>query len=311
MAKQSAADQPHPESKRGAKPLATVALQGDVMDHEKLAARHGELVEMTAQQQALVNEFGDGLPWHPDHYEAAIRGELRRGCDAFLRAGRYLIVARECAVHGEWAGILGRLGVEARQAQRMMEAARRVCALPNASRATQLVEAAGTQSKLIELLSLPEDQFAELAESGATGGLGLDDLADMTRDDLRAAVREARADLEAKDQRIGKLSDDLNRAEEKAAKAQRKWKSGSPDDQQVTLEQRVVEGKHEILAAIGGEKSGLAAALIELANHCNAHELDCSQFVGDVIGELLGAVRTVRDGYDYGFAIPLVNDAGA
>lgn len=311
MAKKSAADQPQPEPKRGAKPLAAVALQGDVMDPDKLAARHGELVVMTAQQQALVDEFGDGLPWHPDHYEAAIRGELRRGCDAFLRAGRYLIVARECAVHGEWAGILGRLGMEPRQAQRMMEAARRVCALPNASRATQLVEAAGTQSKLIELLSLPEDQFAELAEKGATGDLELDELADMTRDELRAAVREARADIDAKDQRIGKLSEDLNRAEEKAAKAQRKWKSGTPDDQQVVLEQRIVEAKHAIIANIGSEKSGLVSAVLELANHCNEHDLDCAQFLGDTLGELLQAVRFVRDGYELGFAIPVVNDAEA
>jgi len=311
MAKKSAAEQPQPEPKRGAKPLAAVALQGDVMDPGKLAARHGELVAMTAQQQALVDEFGDGLPWHPDHYEAAIRGELRRGCDAFLRAGRYLIVARECAVHGEWAGILGRLGMEPRQAQRMMEAARRVCALPNASRATHLVEAVGTQSKLIELLSLPEDQFAELAEKGATGDLDLDDLADMTRDDLRAAVREARADLEAKDQRIGKLSDDLNRAEEKAAKAQRKWKSGTPDDQQIVLEQRIVEAKHAIIANIGSEKSGLVSAVLELANHCNEHDLECAQFLGDTLGELLQAVRFVRDGYELGFAVPVVNDAGA
>lgn len=311
MAKKPAADQPQPEPKRGAKPLAAVALQGDVMDPDKLAARHGELVVMTAQQQALVDEFGDGLPWHPDHYEAAIRGELRRGCDAFLRAGRYLIVARECAVHGEWAGILGRLGMEPRQAQRMMEAARRVCALPNASRATQLVEAAGTQSKLIELLSLPEDQFAELAEKGATGDLELDELADMTRDELRAAVREARADIDAKDQRIGKLSEDLNRAEEKAAKAQRKWKSGTPDDQQVVLEQRIVEAKHAIIANIGSEKSGLVSAVLELANHCNEHDLDCAQFLGDTLGELLQAVRFVRDGYELGFAIPVVNDAEA
>lgn len=311
MSKKPAADQPHPESKRGAKPLAPVAVGGDVMDPDKLAARHGELVEMTAQQQALVDEFGDGLPWHPDHYEAAIRGELRRGCDAFLRAGRYLIVARECAVHGEWAGILGRLGMEPRQAQRMMEAARRVCALPNASRATQLVEAAGTQSKLIELLSLPEDQFAELAEKGATGDLELDELADMTRDELRAAVREARADIEAKDQRIGKLSEDLNRAEEKAAKAQRKWKSGTPDDQQIVLEQRIVEAKHAIIANIGSEKSGLVSAVLDLANHCNENGLDCAQFLGDTLGELLQAVRFVRDGFELGFAIPVVHDAEA
>lgn len=311
MAKKPAAEQPHPETKRGAKPLPAATIEGDVVDGQALAVRHGELVEMNAQQQALVEQFGDGLPWHPDHYEAAIRGELKRGCEAFLRAGRLLAVARDCALHGEWTGILQRLGLEPRQAQRMIEAARRVTALPNASRATDLVAAAGTQSKLIELLSLPEDQFAELADKGATNGLELDDLADMTRDELRAAVREARADLEAKDQRIGKLSDDVNKVEEKLTKAQRKWKAATPDDQQVILEQRIIEAKHEIIANIGTQKTGLVSGLIDLAEHCNANELDCSTFMGETLDELIAALRTVRDGYDYGFAVDLAIDAEA
>lgn len=130
----------------------------------------------------------------------------------------------------------------------------------------------------------------------------------MTRDELRAAVREARADLAAKDQRITKLSDDLNKSEEKTVKAQRKWKAASPDEQQVTLEQRVIEAKHELIANIDTQKAGLTSAILDLANHCNENELDCAQFLGDVIGELLGAIREVRDGYEFGFAIPVVND---
>lgn len=311
MAKKPAAEQSHPETKRGAKPLSAATIEGDVVDGQALAVRHGELVQMNAQQQALVEQFGDGLPWHPDHYEAAIRGELKRGCEAFLRAGRLLAVARDCALHGEWTGILQRLGLEPRQAQRMIEAARRVTALPNASRATDLVAAAGTQSKLIELLSLPEDQFAELADKGATNGLDLDDLADMTRDELRAAVRELRADKEAKDQRISKLSDDVNKVEEKLTKAQRKWKAATPDDQQVILEQRIIEAKHEIIANIGTQKTGLVSGLIDLAEHCNDNELDCSKFMGETLDELIAALRTVRDGYDYGFAVDLAIDAEA
>lgn len=294
---------------KGRKPLEAVAITGDVYDADTLAQRHQQLAAMNEHQQALVDEYGDGLPWHPDHYEAAIRGELRRGCEAFLRAGRYLLVARECAVHGEWVSLLTRLGISQPQAHRMTEAARRVSALPNHSRANDLIAAAGTQSKLIELLSLPEDQFTELAEEGATGGLERDDVANMTRDELRAAVREARADASAKDDHISKLSDRLNRAEEKAHKAARHWKSSTPDDQQLMLEQRVVAAKLEITAAVGTEKYGLAAALVELADHCNANGLDCAAFVGGTLDELIGAVRHLRDGYDYGFPVALAQDA--
>jgi hypothetical protein len=311
MAKQSAADQPHPETQRGAKPLQVVAIQGDVMDGDKLAVRHGELVQLNKEQQALVDQFGDGLPYVREIYIAESQRDMRTAAEAAVRVGRRLIVMKAHEPRGEWMSSLSQLGIGQDTAERMMAAARRLEALPNSAPARNLIEATKSQSKLFELLSLPEDQFKELAAEGETEGLALDDLAGMTRNDLRDAIREIKADLAAKDERISKLSDQVNKAEEKAAKAARKWKTGTPDDQQITLEQRVIEGKHEVLAALGGEKSGLAIALMELADHCNTHGLDCSQFMGDAIGELMGALRIVRDGFNYGFDVPVVNDAGA
>lgn len=173
------------------------------------------------RRHAIEEQFADGLPWHPAHYEAEIRRELRAGCEAFLRAGRLLLVARECAAHGEWYEILERLGLEREQARRMIEAARRVAGLSNRSTSSDLLAAVKNQSKLIELLSLPEDQFAELAETGATNGLSTDEVAKMGVRELRAAVRDLRADAEAKDrvlrdkeERISKLDVALQRARE-------------------------------------------------------------------------------------------------
>src|SRR2546427_632919 len=84
-------------NKRGAKPLAQAESVTPELDTSNLAERSQELVTLGEHQSEVVDQFGDGLPWHPDHYENAIRSELRRGCEAFLRAGRYLVVARECA----------------------------------------------------------------------------------------------------------------------------------------------------------------------------------------------------------------------
>lgn len=260
------------------------------------------------RQHQLVEQFGDGLPWHPDHYEAAIRSELRRGCDAFLHAGRYLIVARECALHGEWEGMLGRLGLARDQAWRMMEAAKRIAALPNVARAQHLIEVTGTQSKLIELLSLPEEQFAELAETGKTGDVTLDDVEAMTRDELRATVRELRADLDAKSQRISKISGDLEREHEKLTKAQRKWKSATPDEKQLTLQHAVSDAEAAIIADLGNDKAGLRATVTALATHCYENDLDCAAFLGDVFGRLLDAVRRVRDDDRVPVEVPIVRD---
>lgn len=259
-------------------------------------------------QQELVDQYGDGLPWQPDHYEAAIRQELRRGCEAFIRAGRYLLVARECALHGEWEGMRERLGLGRDQALRMMEAARRISAIPNVATSRHLIESVKSESKLIELLSLPQDQFKELAEVGETGDLALDDIVTMSVRELRNQVRELRADSEAKDSRISKLSDDLNKEHEKLAKAQRRWKSATPDDQLVQLQQAVTEAEQNVLAAIGSESAGFRAAVATLAEHADSNGLDTRRFLGDTIGRLLTALRIVRDDDELPFPIPRIND---
>ncbi|MGB3393225.1 MAG: hypothetical protein WA956_05705 [Stenotrophomonas sp.] len=310
MAKKPAPEQPASESKRGAKPLPDADIVGDQADDSAEAARHGELVVMNDHQQALVNQFGDGLPWHPDHYEAAIRIEIGRSAESFLRAGRMLLVARACCIHGEWGGMLKRLNLGETTALHMMAWARQVQGLANPARVQDLQAAASTIGKMIELSRLPEEQFKALAEEGRTGELELDDVASMTRDELRAAVREARADLEAKDQRINKLSDDLNREHEKTTKAQRRWKAADSDQQLVILKQSVTEAEQMVAAALGGEKSGLRAAVRALAAHAsdNGQDNDAATFISDMIGRLLNSVRIVRDDEDLLIAIPLVND---
>ena len=51
MAKKPAADQPHPESKRGAKPLSGAELAGDLTDAQALTVRHGERIGIGGQGQ--------------------------------------------------------------------------------------------------------------------------------------------------------------------------------------------------------------------------------------------------------------------
>jgi hypothetical protein len=251
---------------------------------------------MAAHAAEVIEAFGDGLPWSPQHYETAIRNELRRGCDAFLRAGRYLTVARECSAHGEWLDMLGRLGMEPRQAQRMMEAARRIVALPNASTSTHLIAATGTQSKLIELLSLPEDQFAELATAGETGGLGIDDVAEMTVQELRAAVREARAEADAARAHTAERDTKISRLQDDVAKAKRKWKAATPDEQSATLREQVDQAKQIVLNALAPESddAGLMGALLALAAHADEHRIDVRTYMGGVIAELIDTLDRIR-----------------
>ena len=300
-----AKDQP---GKRGAKPVKPAAPALEVIGEALTAHRQGVAV-MTEQQQQVLAKFGDGLPYVRDLYIAENRLDVRHAAEAAVRVGRRLLVMKEHESHGEWLNCLTAIGIDARTAQRMMEAARRLAALPNAATVAALTDAAGGQAKMFELLSLPEDQFSELATDGSTQGLELDDVEGMTVRELREAVREARADRDARAERNAKLSEAVERAEEKASKAQRRWKSAKPDERLAMLQQCVTEAELEITAALRGNgKTGLLVAVNELANHCIENDLDSSEFLGDVFRRLLLTVRLVRDHEDYGIAIPVVGD---
>lgn len=254
--------------------------------------------EINERQQLAVATFGDGLPWHPEHYEHEIRSELARGVSAFIRAGRLLTVARECAAHGGWAGMLDRLRMAPRQAQRMMLAARRVAALPNTSRATHLLEAAGSQAKFIEMLSLPDEEFAELATDGKTGALNLDDIAEMTRDELRAAIRESRETIAAKDERATERERRIERLQRDLAKAKRERAEATPDDIAGDLRDevsRAVMAARVTVLSRAAEVRSVRNAVAELLEHGTATDTDYREFVAGLLQELLTDVRIVRD----------------
>jgi hypothetical protein len=283
------------------------------MAKTKTAPATGELVERESEyqrtKQLLVAEFGEGLHWDPDHYTAAIAAEMKRGCEAFLRAGRLLVVAKGCASHGEWSGMLDRLGLEPRQAQRMMEAARRVAALPNASTSTHLLEAAGSPSKLIELLSLPEEQFTQLAEEGETGELSLDDVAKMGVRDLRNAVREARADLDAKDERAAERERKIEALQKELRKAKGQRERATPEERAAELRTLATATQLHLVAAVhaqGEDSDSLFTRFrdlreaAELAGDAGEHD----DFMAGLIGDLMGQLRRLRDV----FGLPPVND---
>jgi len=87
------------------------------------------------------------------------------------------------------------LGIEDRVSRRFMLAAEKF-----SNRAlAPVLKSIGNQSKLFELLVLDADEVDELAAGGEVRGLDADAIAGMTRNELRAALRESRAALAAKD----------------------------------------------------------------------------------------------------------------
>lgn len=306
-----------PDAKTGltAAPWATVPA-GELITQPKsplpeLADQRQTEARYNERRELAIAEFGDGLPWSLEHYESEIRGEMRRGCESFLRAGRYLVVVRECTTHGEWQGMLDRLGLSQPQAHRMVEAARRMARLPNHSRANDLVSAAGTQSKLIELLSLPDDEFEELAMAGATGDLTIDSVAKMTRDELRAAVRDARGDIDAKDTRAANQEREIESLRKQLSKARLEANRATPDETAAKLRDKCQIAAGQCCADVLST-SEEAMSLYNRFTQLRAHAADQGNltahdaYLGGLIGEVMAALRSLRDE----LGLPIVGDHG-
>jgi flagellar motility protein MotE (MotC chaperone) len=171
--------------------------------------------------------------------------------------------------------------------------------------------------RMRDLRGLPSDELTALVEAAKDADKEtVLDLAEelivkqkLDKQKLQDELQEARADLEAKEQRITKLSDDLNKEHEKLSKAQRKWKSATPDERQKILQHAVADAEAAIIADLGNAKNGLRAAVIALAEHCHEEGLECGEFLGDTFGRLLNAVRMVRDDERAG-VVPIVHDQG-
>ncbi len=270
--------------------------------------------------QQIIDEYGGGLPWHPLHYYERIATEMHRSAEAFVRAGGYLIVAQAYSAHGQWLDLLEQLRLSPRSAQRMMLAARRLLGSPNTTTssylaasnttastyvtspgATRLLEASGGTSKLIELLSLPEEEFQALKDAGETpSGLSVDDVAQMTTSELREALREARKDLAAREERQAKLQKQVDRAEMKAAKATREWRDAAPDERMVKLRRDIETAAGRARLAISASSpsgSSLASRIADLVDYANEIDEDYRGYLDGVVGEFDALLQNIRDRY--------------
>lgn len=182
---------------------ALAALREQTQAEQLAAAQHESAVRAMAKQVGYALDAID-----PDLICRDIAAHMRRSVESCLEVGRGLCVLKAATGHGDFMARLEALGIEERVARRFMQAAFKF-----SNRATSpVLKAAGTQSKLFELLVLDDEQIEAFELQGEVAGVTLEDVARMGVRELRAALREARAEkaaaerlIEAKNQQIDKL----------------------------------------------------------------------------------------------------------
>ncbi len=173
--------------------------------------------QQDAMVRAVAQRLGYQLPadcTDPDLIQRDIAANMRRSVEACLEVGRGLRVLKEACQHGQFVARMEVLGLEESVARRFMQAAMKF-----SNRAsTHVLEAAGNQTKLFEMLVLDDEQIEELELTGQTGELKLDDIATMSVKELRAKLREERAERAATERLLADKRSELENTKRKVAK---------------------------------------------------------------------------------------------
>lgn len=203
-------------------PTVITATPPDIAEAEILMRREEAATALAvSQQDAMVRAVAQRLDYQlpadctdPDLIQRDISANMRRSVEACLEIGKGLRVLKEACQHGAFMARLEVLGMEQRVANRFMQAAMKFSKWT----APSTLGVIGNQSKLFEMLVLDDEQIEELELTGQTGDLKLDDIADMSMKELRAALRNERAEHAATEKLLADKRSELENTRRKVAK---------------------------------------------------------------------------------------------
>lgn len=255
---------------------AMEAMRSQATGAELALAQHDSAVRAVAQRVGYQLETID-----PDLIQRDIAANMRRSIEACMEVGRGLLVLKEACPHGQFLTRLDVLGIDVRVAQRFMQSAVK---FSNAA-STPLLKAAGNQTKLFEMLVLDDEQIEELELTGQTGELSLDDVATMSVKELRAKLREAKAEKEAAEQ----LLETKNKIIDRQKIEIKRFEKLPPDEKLQALQKDASDAMNDASGAILGRMRGAFLALVNLGDDRHEHDVLLAGLLGQVqarLGEL-------------------------
>lgn len=198
-----------------------VVVDEPKLDEAAIAADNAamnELARMNAEADenahALAEKFGYEGSLTVYALEDEIRFYQRRTVEACLELGKRLLILRELTPHGEFSARLEFLDISDRMAQKFMASTLKFA---NAN-SSSLLKAAGSQTKLLELVTLDDGEIEALKNGQTVRGVDLDDIETMSVRELKAALREAKADAEATDRVLADNQKAITKLQKAASK---------------------------------------------------------------------------------------------
>jgi hypothetical protein len=278
----------------GKKPTPAAASKELVIDvgavNQDFKTTH-ELALANAQHESAVRAMAERVGYQldvvdPDLIQRDIAGNMRRSVEACMELGRGLCVLRTACGHGNFETRLGVLGLDYDLANRLMQAAVKFSKVAS----TRLLGAVNSQSKLLELLVLDDEQIGEFELQGQSGELDLDDVATMSVKELRAALREAKAENTASEELLGKRDNTIKRLEREV----KRFEKLEPDEKLQVLQKDISDAMNDARGCVLGRLRQAVLALVNAGDDRHAHDV----FLAGVLGQLQAEMSTLREEFN-------------
>ena len=139
--------------------------------------------------------------------EDEVRFYQQRTVESCMEIGKRLLLIKEQTPHGEFNKRIEMLNFTPRMAQKFMSAVLKF----SKTNSNSLLQKAGNQTKLLELVMLDDDEIELIEQGGSIGDVSLDTIETMSVRELKKALRDAKADIEAKEQVIKTKDQEKNK----------------------------------------------------------------------------------------------------
>ena len=212
--------------------------------------------------------------------EDEIRFFQRRSVEALLETGKRLLLLREITPRGEFDGRVELLGMSRRSAYRFMQASFKTSNSANLALFSTQVKSA---SAFLELVTHDDDVLENLAE--------IDEIDRLSAGQLRAALREAKAEAKANQDILDKKNAKIDKLERDKKRIQ-----SVPASEALAELQR--EATTMMNDALGAVRGGLRQALLALMNDFVMNGEDHTLFMAGLVGQVQADLTKLREDFN-------------
>lgn len=234
---------------------------------------------------ALAEDLGYEGEMTVTSLENEIRFYQRRSVEAVLELGKRLLLLKELTPHGEFVGRIETLGIGKRLARQFMAATLKFSKVQTSA----LLKSVDSQCKLLELVVLDDAEIEALESGESVRGVTLDKIETMSVRELKAALRESKADLEASREAVARRDEKVRSLEEELNK---KRLTLIPPDE--AGEQIRSEASRIAYTAESEIRGNLRLAFQELEKHAEENHLSHEDFMSGIVCQIEQALNQLR-----------------